>query len=299
MFDELRKDLVYDENLYSQGSIAGYNVAVGCLPAGHIGNNPTAPAATQMRVRFKGIRFGLMVAIGGGVPIREADIRLGDLVVSLPRKTFGGVAQYDLGKVMPSGFERTGLLSCPPQILLNAISRPQASDLRGRNELSTYLFKLKDKHQFQRLKAGLDVLFEPTYEHKGGQTCDLCRTEKREAPQPRESEEVVVHYETIASGNHVTRDGRTRDKVSQGLGGILCFEMEAADLMNSFPCLVIRGICDYAETHKNKNWQPYTAATAAAYGKVLLSVIPTTEVARSEAVGGRKRRFTDRKSWKI
>jgi hypothetical protein len=44
-------------------------------------------------------------------------------------------------------------------------------------------------------------------------------------------------------------------------------------LMDSFPCLVIRGICDYADSHKNKVWQPYAAATAASYAKELLLVI--------------------------
>jgi hypothetical protein len=60
--------------------------------------------------------------------------------------------------------------------------------------------------------------------------------------------------------------------------------MEAAGLMNSFPCLVVRGICDYADSHKNKRWQPYAAATAAAYAKELLLVIPAAEVAASRTV---------------
>ncbi len=50
--------------------------------------------------------------------------------------------------------------------------------------------------------------------------------------------------------------------------------MEAAGLMDNFPCLVVRGICDYADTHKNKQWQPYAAATAAAYAKELLNTVP-------------------------
>ncbi|GKT67552.1 regulatory protein AfsR [Colletotrichum tofieldiae] len=70
------------------------------------------------------------------------------------------------------------------------------------------------------------------------------------------------------------KDGQTRDRYSQELGGVLCFEMEAAGLMNNFPCIVIRGVCDYADAHKNKRWQPYAAATAAAYAKELLHVIP-------------------------
>jgi hypothetical protein len=48
--------------------------------------------------------------------------------------------------------------------------------------------------------------------------------------------------------------------------------------MNSFPCLVVRGICDYADSHKNKKWQAYAAGTAAAYAKELLSVIPAADV---------------------
>src|SRR5689334_15530237 len=84
----------------------------------------------------------------------------------------------------------------------------------------------------------------------------------------------MVHYGTIASGNQVVRDGVKRDNLSSKLGGVLCFEMEAAGLMNNVPCLVIRGICDYADSHKNKMWQPYAAATAATYAKELLSIIP-------------------------
>jgi nucleoside phosphorylase len=80
------------------------------------------------------------------------------------------------------------------------------------------------------------------------------------------------------------RDAAERYKVSSELGGVLCFEMEAAGLMNSFPCLVIRGICDYADSHKNKRWQAYAAGAAAAYAKKVLSVIPIAEVAKSRTV---------------
>ena len=91
-------------------------------------------------------------------------------------------------------------------------------------------------------------------------------------------------YGTIASGNQVIKDGLTRDRLSSELGGVLRFEMEAAGLMNSFPCLVIRGICDYADSHKNKRWQGYAAATAAACAKEVLSTIPAAEVAKTRTV---------------
>ncbi|KAJ4355061.1 hypothetical protein N0V95_003279 [Ascochyta clinopodiicola] len=262
MLDEEHHDLERDpadndENLYALGSIGRHNVAIVCLPAGRIGNNPAATVATQMRATFKAIRFGLMVGIGGGVPSAEADVRLGDVVVSQPYKVHGGVVQYDVGKTTPSGFERTGSLNSPPQVLLSAIVMLRANEMRGRSQLSTHVSKLGRFPKFQRVKAGPDVLFEAAYDHVGGYTCDQCDVDRHEVRQPRESEEVAVYYGTIASGNQVMRSAAERDRLSAELGGVLCFEMEAAGLMDSFPCLVIRGICDYADSHKNKRWQPY------------------------------------------
>lgn len=287
MLDEEHEDLERevdnnDENLYSLGSIAGHNVAIVCLPAGRIGNNPAAVVATQLRATFKGIRFGLMVGIGGGVPSAAADIRLGDVVVSQPDKTFGGVVQYDSGKATTSGFERTGSLNAPPQVLLSAVSKVRANEFRGKSKVSEYIGKLEGVPKFQRSKTGPDVLFDTGYDHEGGQTCDGCKTDRQQHRQPRESdEEVVSHYGTIASGNQVMKNSAERDKVSAELGGVLCFEMEAAGLTNSFPCLVVRGICDYADSHKNNKWQPYAAGIAAAYAKEVLSVIPPAEVAKT------------------
>ena len=80
------------------------------------------------------------------------------------------------------------------------------------------------------------------------------------------------------------RNAAERDKVSAELDGVLCFEMEGAGLMNTFPCLVVRGICDYADSHKNKWWQAYAAGTAAAYAKEVLSVIPAAEMAKTHTV---------------
>ncbi|OSS43463.1 hypothetical protein B5807_11981 [Epicoccum nigrum] len=287
LLDEEHPDLEHDpadndENLYALGSIGGHNVAIVCLPAGRIGTNPAASVATQMRATFKKMRFGLMVGIGGGVPSEEADVRLGDVVVSQPHGTFAGVVQYDAGKATPSGFERTGALNSPPQILLAAVARVRANETRGRSKLSEHMEKLGGVGKFQRSKAGPDVLFEANYDHEGGQTCAKCSGDRHEAREPRDSEEeVATHYGTIASGNQVIKDAAVRDRLSAELGGVLCFEMEAAGLMNSFPCLVVRGICDYADSHKNKRWQAYAAGTAAAYVKEVLSVIPPAEVAKS------------------
>ncbi|PVH92359.1 ankyrin [Periconia macrospinosa] len=274
-----------DENLYVLGSIGGHNVAIGCLPAGRIGISPAAAVAMRMRATFRGLRFGLMVGIGGGVPVVE-DIRLGDVVVSQPNHVFGGVVQYDSGKATPSGFQRTGSLNSPPEILLTAIARVRANELLDRSRVSEYVAELASTSIFQRSKTGPDILFQASYDHKEGQSCDACSTEKQVIRQPRDSEDVLVHYGTIASGSQVIKNAVERDKVSAELGGVLCFEMEAAGLMNNFPCLVIRGICDYADSHKNKRWQSYAAGTAAAYAKELLSVIPPADVANIRKAEG-------------
>ncbi|KAH6639236.1 ankyrin repeat-containing domain protein [Boeremia exigua] len=267
----------YDTNIYSCGQIGKHNVVIACLPDGQTGTNSAAAVAAQMKSTFTSIRFGLMVGIGGGVPSDDADVRLGDIVVSKPHQVHGGVVQYDFGKSTPNGFERTGTLNTPPTILLNAVASLKAKHLRGKSQLLEFHAKLKKLPDYNRDSAGPDVLFEASYAHEGGQTCVNCGEAKQVEREPRD--QIRVHYGTIASGNQVMRDALDRDRVSAGLGHVLCFEMEAAGLMNSFPCLVIRGICDYADSHKNKRWQPYAAGTAAAYAKELLSIVPEDEVA--------------------
>jgi nucleoside phosphorylase len=270
----------HDTNLYTCGRIGKHNVVIACLPEGQTGTSSAATVAVQMKSTFSSTRFGLMVGIGGGVPSEEADVRLGDVVVSKPHKTHGGVVQYDSGKATLSGFERTGSLNTPPTVLLNAVANLRAKHMRGKGRLLQYSSKLDSLPDFSCEAAGSDTLFEVEYDHVGSTTCGKCSTEHAIAREARR-QEVVVHYGTIASGNQVMRSAAERDRVSAELGGVLCFEMEAAGLMNSFPCLVVRGVCDYADSHKNKRWQGYAAGTAAAYAKEVLSVIPPAEVAKS------------------
>jgi hypothetical protein len=128
----------------------------------------------QMKATFPAIRFGLMVGIGGGVPSKEVDIRLGDIVVSQPGKGHGGVVQYDFGKLTPSRFKQTGFLNAPPQILLAAVTKLRSNQDRGRNSLSPNLSKLSNLPKFARDNAGNDVLFEGEYNHVGEDSCASC-----------------------------------------------------------------------------------------------------------------------------
>jgi nucleoside phosphorylase len=278
MFDEVDEPIVTDNldpSLYSLGRIGVHNVVITCLPAGSTGTQSAATVAARMKSRFTLIRFGLMVGIGGGVPSVEFDIRLGDVVISQPYQQHGGVVQYDFGKTGPGGQTiRTGWLNAPPPVLLSAIVEQRARHFRRQSNLEHHLSRLQRLPYFKREAAGPDVLFQATYEHPGGPTCELCANTMKIWRPGRSGPGVGLHYGTIASGNQVIKDGVRRDEISKELGGVMCFEMEAAGLMNDLPCLVIRGICDYADSHKNKRWQPYAAATAAACAKEILSIIP-------------------------
>ncbi|KAJ6257641.1 kinesin light chain [Drechslerella dactyloides] len=289
MLDEEHQDLPAngnDTNVYSLGRIGDHNVVLACLPAGFMGAASAASVAMQMKATFPAIRFGLMVGIGGGVPHEGADIRLGDVVVSHPGKGHGGVVQYDFGRSTPDGFEHTGFLNAPPQILLSAVTKLRSNQDRGRSSLLPNLSKLSKLPKFALDKTRNDKLFNPTYQHIGGEDdCESCAVTEEIQREERTNKDIpMVHYGMIASANRVMRHGIERDATSSKFGRVLCFEMEAAGLINSFPCLVIRGICSYADSHKNKKWQPYAAGTAAAYAKELLLVLPAADVARIQTV---------------
>ncbi|KAK6354394.1 hypothetical protein TWF730_008801 [Orbilia blumenaviensis] len=278
-----------DENTYILGSIQGHNIAVACLPLGVYGTTSAAVVAAHMLTTFRAIRFVLMVGIGGGVPSKLNDIRLGDVVVSKPSGIFGGVIQYDYGKsLIEGGFERVGCLNKPPQILLTAASALQVehSTESGKCQISNYVLQLQKscskpgQFQFNRGDQRYDFLYEADYDHAESQdTCDNCDKTKRVERISRPSSGPEVHYGLIASGNQVMKSGVMRDRIAtMQTPSILCFEMEAAGLMDQVPCLVIRGICDYSDSHKNKTWQGYAAATAAGYAKALLSKVSISQV---------------------
>lgn len=287
MLDEEHSDLPQvpdDNNIYTLGRIGEHNVAIACLPAGRPGIGSAAAAAMQMKSTFHSIRFGLMVGIGGGVPSEKEDVRLGDIVVSQPGNGHGGVVQYDFGKTTPNKFERTGVLNTPPTILLAALSKLRATHDRGRGKIDLYISQIVTLPKFSREKAGADILLAGDCSHNKSSGCENCADVREVQREHRDDDTPVVHYGTIASGNQVMKYGQERDKISEEFGGVLCFEMEAAGLMDNFPCLVIRGICDYADSHKHKKWQPYAAGVAAAYAKDLLMVIPPSAVVTTKTV---------------
>lgn len=268
-----------DTNTYSFGRIGKHNVVITCLPAGVTGTNSAARVATQMRRTFPSA-FGLLVGIAGGVPSPEHDVRLGDVVVSEPRGAFGGVVEYDFGKTVEGGqFRRTFRpLNKPSEQLLGGLSKvkseyPDAGGggLEAKRYVEEILVRQPEEVEFARY-PGHDVLYAADYDHRGGSSCLTCDSGQIVHRRPRASDAPVVHYGLVASGNQVMRHGLSRDQLRE-VGDVLCYEMEAAGLMDAAPFLVIRGICDYADSHKEKSWQNYAALMAAAYAKVFLSVL--------------------------
>ena len=92
--------------------------------------------------------------------------------------------------------------------------------------------------RFQR--PAVDQVYQADYLHGDGD-CSNCLQSALIDRASRDIEQPVVHYGTIGSANQVVRDAFLRDRLYRE-ESILCFEMEAAGLMD-IGCLVIRGIC--------------------------------------------------------
>lgn len=262
-----------DSNHYALGSIGSHRVVAACLPDGEYGTNSAADVASNLKRSFRSVKFCLLVGIGGGVPSSTNDIRLGDVVVSKPTGTNPGVIQYDMGKALESGiFEQSGVLQPPPRVVMTAISNlrsdpdaPEAPLQRSIEEIAAC------RRKYRHPGAQRDRLYSSAYVHPSNHTtCKFCSVRHITSRKRRPDNQPRIHYGLIASGNSVMKDARLRDRWSKEKN-VLCFEMEAAGIMNTLPCLVIRGICDYSDSHKNKRFQEYAAATAASYAKFLLS----------------------------
>ncbi|CEN62898.1 hypothetical protein ASPCAL09526 [Aspergillus calidoustus] len=272
-----------DTNTYTLGTLSKHGVVATCLPAAEYGTNAAASVASQMYLSFPAIQFCLLVGIAGGVPSKD-DIRLGDVVVGVPTGTRSGVIQYDMGKATPDDcFVETGSLQRPPRVLLSAINGLRSNPHLAINPLQAFLETIaRQNPKYAYLGRVHDILFPPDCIHGlPDANCDGHLGFQVQRPA-RSLEYPCIHYGLIASGNSVIRDAALRDRLADQYG-FLCFEMEAAGILNVLPSLVIRGICDYSDSHKSKIWQEYAAATAAAYAKLLLTQV---RVYDAQSVGG-------------
>jgi nucleoside phosphorylase len=278
-----------DNNDYTLGQIGDHNVVIAVLPMGQYGTTSAAMVARDMIRSFPNIRIGLMVGIGGGAPTTKNDIRLGDVVVGISRSGQGEVLQYDFGKTIQSQeFQRIPSQNNVPLVLKTAVHGLQSQYKRKGHNIQDAVGKViqsnrRMRKEYSRPDPQSDTLYTSTYEHRDreGSCSDLCKGDPinmvHRNSRHDDEDDPSIHYGIIASANQLMKDALIRDTLAHK-HHILCFEMEAAGLLNHFPCLVIRGMCDYSDTHKNDIWHGYAAMTAAAYAKDLLIRIPPSKV---------------------
>ena len=298
-----------DQNAYTTGVIGRHNVVLAYMPG--MGNNNAAAVAAGLRSSFLNIQLALVVGICGAVPTcaeTKEDVVLGDVIIST------AVIQYDFGRQYPSGFRRKrsvedSLGRANPEIramIAKMKTRPNLKKMK--DQLKKYLKELQTE-VFQAKYPGeaLDRLFESTYVHQHrvkeeschqcGDTVETCSKScedlgcersrsvirsRSQHSQTSNNDNVVaehipsIHFGRFGSGNTVLKSGEERDKLAK-LDGFTAFEMEGAGVWEQFPTVVIKGACDYADSHKNQEWQEYAAATAAAGMKAFLKEWVTTD----------------------
>lgn len=287
-----------DEAGYTFGEIGPHKVVVACLPI--MGPTELARCVTALKHQYRRLRFVMLVGVAAGAPSQACDVRLGDVVVSMPGKKHGGIVQYDFGTKRQDCDHldlRNASHGQPSHTLINAVHKLENQYKRspgGSKALSQRLIQytidvtegkpdLRDN--YRRPVDVPDILFQSDYKHKSSrlsceqQKCDLSKT-VQDRPQRQDPDLPLIHQGVIASGGTVFKDALERDWLAEH-EEVICFEMEAAGLDQSLPWLVVRGICDYADSHKNKDWQNHAALIASAYAHELLLNV-SAEATREE-----------------
>ncbi|KAE8547748.1 hypothetical protein EYB25_009541 [Talaromyces marneffei] len=268
------------------------DIPTATLPEGEpYGTGSAAALASEVKTFFPNIQFGLLVGVAAGLPnlsrTPARDIRLGDVLVGLPEGESAGLVAYDLGKETKNGFQplRSGhTLAMTEKIVRAAIGHIK---IEAPNEADIFLpfyESIKDKEHAN------GTFRDPGQDHDEVYEIDEDGTEclvKRE--QRQDSKRIRVWYGPIGSGEKLIQSAEKRNELRDKYN-IIGLETAAAGIMNQIPVGVIRGVCDYGDEHKKKEWQPYAAAMAAAYAKaVLYQISPKSGLAQNVSTesGGR------------
>jgi nucleoside phosphorylase len=281
-----------DTTVYSLGRLHRLPVVVASLPRGIKGNNAAATSCANTLRSFTNIGYMFFCGIAGGAPDptqAEFDVRLGDVVYSDLR---GGVVQYDSGKQYPGGFTATRVpMQAPSRAisqLVDALHRAEQHNEASLGErIASVAATVPDRikrtgYKYARPSSSVDRLYNPSFGHRAADLpcIDCCpesevvqRTARQDGDGP-----LRVFPGCIASGNLVMKDGVSRESIRRQ-HQVLCFEMEGAGLVEALTqhdgnvsYFIIRGICDYSDSHKNKVWQEYAAAVAAAFFSLIIEL---------------------------
>ncbi|KAJ5721581.1 uncharacterized protein N7483_009515 [Penicillium malachiteum] len=286
MLDEVHQILPLqstDEYECILGTIGEHSVVIVSVPIGDYDPETPSPLPAWLKFRFHSIQFCIIAGIGSGVPSKEHDVRLGDIVVSEPGHGHNGAREYGLGKTssLNDHPQRPQLQRLPIDVsaAISAIQTREFIQVEG-SPITKFLIMepaSRAAELSQRPSLISDWLYEAEYQHNGEfDTCLSCDRSKLVSRPSRDSYEPWIHLESIAVINRVVKDARVRDRLSENIA--LCMEMGTAGLSDDFPCLRIRGIADYADTHINEHWQGYAAIVSAAYVKALLLQVSAVQV---------------------
>ncbi|RTE70507.1 hypothetical protein BHE90_015099 [Fusarium euwallaceae] len=234
--------------LYTLGKIGSHNVAIAGYPAGEVGIGVSGSMVSEALRDFPNLEAGILVGIAAGIPSPKRDIRLGDVAVAIPNSDNPGVIGYDLAKVEEDGVRLKQWQNSTHALLRSAIASIQVHESRPESSFTRHLDILWRAAEFKRPGHVLA-------------NSELLTSNARDGP--------IAHYGTILSGNGVIKSKKKRDELRDKYDGI-AIEMEAAGMTTRLPVAVVRGISDFADSHKNDEWHRYAAATAAAYAKEML-----------------------------
>lgn len=282
-----------DTNSYSYGSMAGFNVVL--VHLADMGVVAAAKAAENCRLSFRRIKICLVAGICGGIPQLPdgTDVVLGDVIISL------GLVPYDNGKQYPEGFQLGQNKYEPHSSIRPWLRKLQTERERERMGAAAveHLRRIQQTLQKARYpRSEVDKVFKSSYRHRhkneGCEVCEgpesssrVCERALRksctelgcdESQVRRLQTDVerlpVVHFGRYASGSTVMKSAEQRDQIAEEKD-LIAFEMEGAGVWDCFSnrCLVIKGVCDYADSHKSKRFQNYAASTAAAFTKAFLA----------------------------
>ena len=290
-----------DENAYEFGEIAGHNVVIACMPPHRPGNLSAQKLVQPLKRSFPKMKLHLFVGIGGGIPRNpprrnpNEDIHLGDVVVGWAEQSgVPAVVQYDHARqyVHERG-ELLGMLDKPNRRLLNALSPIISDRVEGQTKFDEHLQRLVGlEEDFQHPGIENDVLFEAGCDHvkiepglleRGDPYCSYCDRGKVVDRPQRKDTRPQFHLGTILSGEKVMQDPWERDRLSKLHYDAMCIEMEAAGVIEDTHCLIIRGIADYADSHKFGLFHNYAAATAAAFAREILHKIRPVVVVNGDS----------------
>jgi ankyrin repeat domain-containing protein 50 len=252
--DNLPTNQISDgSNNYILGELQGHSVVVAYPKA--YGTSSLANVAAQLHESYPSVRFNLMVGIAGGVPDTKDDVRLGDVVVSKSAAGYSGIIEYDVNSEQAKDQSTLGRASDQSTLLLyTALGKAETAALFEESKMPRYLSEIVQKDSVTFAHPGLeqDILFDANYNHAADESedggCSHCDPKRIRSRQPREAQDPVVHYGSIAFACHLKHNGADRDQFARK-HGILCFEQKATGLRDTSQYLVIRGISDYADSH--------------------------------------------------